>query len=110
LVDDTHFENAGIRCKDRTDDYAREEKNRSEDVARAMRISVRSLNRLFERSGTSLPRRLLELRLDAVRDAILADGRARIADTALACGFSDISSFNRGFRGRFGRPPSDLRD
>jgi AraC-like DNA-binding protein len=83
---------------------------RSRDVARALGISVRSLNRLFEQSGASFSRRLLELRLDAVREAILADGSVRIADTALACGFSDISSFNRSFRSRFGRPPSDLRD
>jgi AraC-like DNA-binding protein len=82
----------------------------SEDVARALGISVRSLNRLFERSGTSMSRRLLDIRLDAVREAILADGNARIADTALACGFSDISNFNRSFRDRFGRAPSDLRD
>ena len=83
---------------------------KAEDVALALGVSVRSVNRMFERSGASLSRRLLELRLDAVRVAIVANGDARIADTALACGFSDISSFNRSFRSRFGRSPSDLRD
>jgi AraC-like DNA-binding protein len=83
---------------------------KAEDVALALGVSVRSLNRMFERSGASLSRRLLELRLDAVRVAIVANGGARIADTALSCGFSDISSFNRSFRSRFGRSPSDLRD
>ena len=32
-----------------------------------------------------------------------------ISDIALACGFGDISYFNRSFRARYGIAPSDIR-
>jgi AraC-like DNA-binding protein len=34
----------------------------------------------------------------------------RIIDIALACGFADISYFNRAFRARYGVTPSDVRN
>jgi transcriptional regulator GlxA family with amidase domain len=43
---------------------------------------------------------------------MLTDRRCRhlgIADIAFACGFGDISNFNRMFRRRFGDTPSGVR-
>lgn len=35
--------------------------------------------------------------------------RRKIADIAVACGFSDLSHFNRMFKARFGCTPSEAR-
>ena len=80
-------------------------------VALRFRISARTLQRLFEAEGTSFSEYLLGRRMARVH-AALGDlrGDARsIGDIALACGFGNISYFNRRFRTRFGVTPSDLK-
>lgn len=81
-------------------------------VTRRFRISERTLQRLFEAEGTSFSEYLLGRRLARVH-AVLGDlrGDARsIGDIALACGFGNISYFNRRFRARYGATPSDIRN
>ena len=54
---------------------------------------------------------MLELRLQKAR-AMLADPRhdgLKVSDVAYACGFNDISYFNRSFRRRFGASPLHYR-
>jgi AraC-like DNA-binding protein len=66
---------------------------------------------LLEDTGRSLSEHLLERRLDAAA-AILrnpAMDHVRIAEVAIAVGFTDISHFNRSFRRKFGDTPSGLR-
>ena len=36
--------------------------------------------------------------------------RLKVSEIALACGFNEVSYFNRCFRRRFGATPSEFRD
>lgn len=82
-----------------------------EQVARAHSISVRYLNKLFEREGISVARWIRTRRLELCRAALEApDNRERsISEIAYATGFGDISTFNRAFKRQFGVSPRALR-
>lgn len=74
-------------------------------------MSLRSLQRVFERQGTTFTSYLLELRLNAMHKRLCDPrnaGRA-ISDLALDSGFGDMSHFNHNFRKRFGASPSEVR-
>lgn len=80
-------------------------------VAARLGVSVRYVQDLLQETGQSLTARVLELRLQRAREA-LADfrhDRTRVSDIALACGFNEVSYFNRCFRRRFGAAPGDYR-
>lgn len=82
-----------------------------EGVARPFRISPRTVQRLFESEGTSFTEFVLGRRLTRVHAALgdLRSDARNIGDIALACGFGNISYFNRLFRARYGATPSDIR-
>lgn len=83
----------------------------SDDLAKAVGLSRRYVNELLYESGMTFAERVLELRLHKAR-AILADARhdrLRVGDIAFACGFNDVSYFNRRFRARFGCSPTQCR-
>ena len=67
---------------------------------------------MLEETGKSFSEHLLDRRLERaavlLRDA--AGANSRIADVAFACGFGDLSYFNRVFRRRYGATPSDMRE
>jgi AraC-like DNA-binding protein len=74
-------------------------------------LAPRSVQNLLSETGTSFTERVLELRLQKAR-AMLASPRLdkmRIGDIAYACGFNEVSYFNRSFRRRFGCSPRELR-
>lgn len=80
-------------------------------VAAQQGISVRQLQRIFEKSGLRFNRFVAERRLAAAYDD-LADPSLvdrKIADIAFASGFSDISHFNRLFRHAYDTSPSAIR-
>jgi AraC-like DNA-binding protein len=80
-------------------------------LAAELGLAPAYLQRLLYETGASFTERVLELRLQKAR-ALLASAnhrRARISEIALACGFNDISYFNRCFRRRFGAPPTQFR-
>jgi AraC family transcriptional regulator, positive regulator of tynA and feaB len=80
-------------------------------IARANRVRVRYLNKLFAREGSSLSRWVRMRRLERCR-LELEDPRSvarRISDIAYAHGFKNVSHFNRLFRARFGSSPRALR-
>ena len=80
------------------------------EVARQSGISVRYLHHLLEPTGRTFSQHLLEQRLQrALAELRNPDQRGRIADIAFACGFSDISHFNRSFRRAFGDTPHGMR-
>ncbi|MFC3228829.1 helix-turn-helix domain-containing protein [Marinibaculum pumilum] len=80
-----------------------------EDVAAALGMSRRTLNRLFVAEGTTPMRWLWQQRLSASYRA-LSEGRARqVTEAAFGAGFSDLSHFSRAFRQAFGRAPSSLK-
>lgn len=80
-------------------------------IARSQGVTPRYLQRLFEGEGRSFTEFLRDVRLDLAFSRL--DDAARIGESisavAFDCGFSDLSHFNRSFRKRFGRTPSDVR-
>lgn len=83
----------------------------SEIIASRHSISSRYVRKLFEQEGTSFTAFVLGERLSRVR-RMLRDTRhahLTIAQLAHACGFNDISYFNRAFRRHFGATPTDVR-
>jgi len=80
----------------------------AQKLASAARLSERYVNELLYEAGASFTIRLNELRLNAAA-AMLARGERRISDVAFACGFNDLSYFNRCFRRRFGVTPTAAR-
>ncbi len=83
----------------------------TQSLARDLRLSQRYVNELLAETGSGFAERVLELRLEKAT-AALADrnhDHVRISEIAYACGFNDISYFNRQFRRRFGHAPGDLR-
>ncbi|WP_371574188.1 helix-turn-helix domain-containing protein [Streptomyces sp. NBC_01314] len=80
-------------------------------VAEAIGVSARHLSRIFQPTGVSPSRHILEQRLDKARQA-LADPGSRhltIADVAHRWGFASQAHFTRVFRSRFGRTPGKTR-
>jgi AraC-like DNA-binding protein len=80
------------------------------EVAREAGISVRYLHQLLEPTGRTFSQHLLEQRLQRALEALRnPEECGKIADIAFACGFSDISHFNRSFRRAFGDTPHGVR-
>jgi AraC-like DNA-binding protein len=83
----------------------------SEIIATRHSISSRYVRKLFEQEGTSFTAFVLGERLTRVK-RMLRDSRhahLTIAQLAHACGFNDISYFNRAFRRHYGATPTDVR-
>jgi len=80
------------------------------DVAAKLDVSSRYIQALLHDTEASFSERIMELRLCKGR-AMLAGAvsNVKIIDVAYACGFTDISHFNRCFRRRFGDSPSAFR-
>ena len=75
-------------------------------------VTPRYVRMLLEDTGRSFSEHVLEKRLQHASALLRRDNpapRLRIADIAFACGFSDLSYFNRVFRRRYGATPSDMR-
>jgi AraC-like DNA-binding protein len=80
-------------------------------VAARQGITPRYVSMLFDGTGSSFSRFVLEQRL-ARAQRMLARSRhsgQTISAIAYACGFGDLSYFNRVFRRAFGATPSDIR-
>jgi AraC-like DNA-binding protein len=78
-------------------------------VAAHLRVTPRYVHRLFESDGVSFLEYVLAERLALAHRILLTDHSRTISAIALAVGFSDLSHFNRTFRRRFGRTPTDVR-
>lgn len=78
------------------------------DVARAMAMSQRTLQRRLAQHGTSY-----QAVLDGVRrhtaQALLAEGRMDAGEIAFLLGFEELNSFTRAFRGWSGTTPQRWR-
>ena len=81
------------------------------EVAARFGISKRYLHKLFEPTGQSFSRHVLERRLERVAGDLTAPELARtpIAGIAYRNGFSDLSNFNRRFKEHYGATPRDVR-
>ena len=80
----------------------------AERVARALNVSVRTLQRKLIATGTTF-RKLSEAVRGQLAVGYLADPAVSIAEVALLLGFSDQSSFNRAFRRWTGESPGRWR-
>jgi|SRR5579871_6780106 len=80
-------------------------------IALLLGITPRYVRMLLEETGRSFSEHVLERRLERAMATLssAAEGDCRVADIAAACGFNDLSYFNRTFRRRFGVTPSDVR-
>ena len=78
-------------------------------LAAAAGLSERYVNELLYDAGASFTMRLTELRLRKAADLLLVQTEGKISDIAFACGFNDLSYFNRCFRRRFGLTPTAAR-
>ncbi|WP_309500322.1 helix-turn-helix domain-containing protein [Streptomyces shenzhenensis] len=80
-------------------------------VAEAIGVSARHLSRIFQPTGVSPSRYILEQRLGMARQ-VLADPGSRhltIAEVAHHWGFASQAHFTRVFRSRFGCTPGETR-
>lgn len=78
-------------------------------LAQIARLSQYHFLRTFEElTGTTPHQYLLRTRLRNAATRLRTES-ARILDIALACGFGDISNFNRSFRSEFGMSPRAYR-
>jgi AraC-like DNA-binding protein len=81
-------------------------------IARRHGITPRYLRLLLEMTGRSFAEHVLEKRLERASE-LLRDPRQqgrKVSAIAFACGFGDLSYFNRAFRRRYGETPSDVRE
>ncbi len=80
-------------------------------VAVRHRVAQRYVQRLFESEGTTFSEYVLNQRLECAARMLGEARYARwtVSAIALEAGFGDVSYFNRRFRRRFGRRPSDVR-
>ncbi|MFA5121745.1 GlxA family transcriptional regulator [Zavarzinia sp.] len=75
------------------------------EVAEALGISRRQLERLFKRHlGTSPADYYLNLRLTRARELLRLTAMA-VTDIGLACGFQSSAHFSTAYKSQFGRPP-----
>ncbi len=80
------------------------------DLARAAALSERQLNALCHAELGRPPMVWLrEMRLDAVRAALIADPGQDLADLAMLHGFFHLGRFSAFYRARFGELPSQTR-
>jgi transcriptional regulator GlxA family with amidase domain len=88
---------------------AHEEPRHVHEIAAAVELSPRQLERLFAKYLSVNPRRYyLKLRLERARGLLLQTTKP-ILDVAVACGFASASHFSRCYRAAYGRRPSDER-
>jgi AraC-like DNA-binding protein len=78
------------------------------DIAAAAGVGARALARGFDKHlGVSPLRYLQQVRLDRVRDALLAGGAATVTRVAMDWGFLQLGQFAASYRKRFGESPSE---
>jgi AraC-like DNA-binding protein len=82
-----------------------------DDLAARHDLSRRTIQRIFERDGTTFQDHVLSLRLEGVHQRLLDVRYAGLTVSQIAetCGFGDVSHFNHVFRRRFGGSPSQIR-
>jgi AraC-like DNA-binding protein len=80
----------------------------AEEVARALHVSVRTLQRKLVASGTTF-REVSSTVRGRLAEGYLADPKVSIAEVAFLLGFSDQTSFHRAFRRWTGESPGRWR-
>ena len=81
----------------------------AQKLAKLAGLSERYVHELLYEAGAGFTARLLELRLRKAAELLAKPEPRRISEIAFACGFNDLSYFNRCFRRRFGLTPTAAR-
>lgn len=80
-----------------------------QEISSAVGISLRQLERLFDRYFDASPaQHYLQLRLRRARELLMHSG-VPIMQVTIACGFQSSSHFSKAYRALFGHPPRDER-
>jgi len=83
-----------------------EDRLNTTEIARELGITVRQLQRLFNRFvGKSPARVYAEIRLDRARNLLLQTDMS-VTEVSVACGFGSTSNFSRSYRDYFGHSPN----
>ncbi|WP_314173836.1 helix-turn-helix domain-containing protein [Streptomyces winkii] len=98
-------------AKDYVDRHLRDPRLCAEQVAEAVGVSTRHLSRIFEPTGVSPSRHILEQRLVKAREQLTCTGSSdlTVAEVSHHWGFASQAHFTRVFRERFGRTPGEVR-
>jgi AraC-like DNA-binding protein len=80
-------------------------------VATKLQVSPRYVQELLQETGASFTERVLEMRLQKARSMLMSPVAhpSAVGEIAYACGFNEVSYFNRRFRRRFGVSPTQYR-
>jgi AraC-like DNA-binding protein len=118
LATATSLADASLREKPRTNELAPRvaahlrahlpEEVSADDVARALHMSSRTLQRRLEAEATSFTEVLDTTREELAR-TLLVDPALPLAEIAYRIGFSDLASFSRAFKRWTGIPPGQFR-
>ena len=81
---------------------------RIEDIAKQLNLDRRYLTRLFkEKTGQSIQEYLIQVRLEEAVQC-LQNGYS-VSDTAILCGYEDVSNFSKMFKKRYGISPAQMK-
>jgi AraC-like DNA-binding protein len=101
-----------LRIKDYIDQRLSDADLGPAEIAAAVNISTRYLHKLFEAERQTVSLYIRGLRLERARRDLLDPHLAHrsISAIAYACGFGDLSGFNRAFKDAYAASPKDLRN
>lgn len=78
-------------------------------VGERLGMSARSIQHVLSQHGTTFSDEVMAMRLEAAFGMLRSGATEAIADIAFKCGFSDLSTFHRAFRARYGKTPNAAR-
>lgn len=78
-------------------------------IGERLGLSARSVQHVLSQNGSTFSEELMAMRLEAAFGMLRSGATAPVADIAFKCGFSDLSTFHRAFRARYGKTPNAAR-
>ena len=78
-------------------------------IGERLGISARSIQHVLSQHGSTFSEELMAMRLEAAFGMLRSGVTDAVADIAFKCGFSDLSTFHRAFRARYGKTPNAAR-
>jgi AraC-like DNA-binding protein len=78
-------------------------------VGEQLGMSARSVQHALSQHGSTFSEELMAMRLEAAFGMLRSGATDPVTDIAFKCGFSDLSTFYRAFRMRYGKTPNASR-